>query len=569
MYTQFFNFKEKPFNLTPDPRFLYLSPGHQEALASMIYGIKEKRGFISIIGEIGIGKTTLLHTLFKELGDDVKTIFIFNTKIDFVELLQNILTELDLKPVSDNKTALINQLNDYLIARLAANEIVALIIDEAQNLSPEVLEELRMLSNLETPKEKLLQIVLVGQPELDIILRSTNLRQLKQRIAINCYLTALNREDQIKYIVHRLTIAGHQGNQVFSPEALSLICTHSRGIPRLINIFCDNALLTAYGKEQTRVDAAIIKEIINDYQQSKISPAADEAPPRPERGKKKLTIAKVLLIVILIFLNILLAFLLGLNFRNTPGAFGLLVNSLVAQLGSFAQERPAPDEVKPPVTQQPPSQIPSPVKEDNITPSAVSTSWDNKPEEAVANSDLPIPAEQPLPLPPLDPAAQTQALSGQPHKAISAKPGDIISTLATNEYGILTDTIFDIIKRVNPEIEDLNMIYVGEQVILPPLDIESLIIQNDNGTFSIHLATFHADAEGRKLQNAFSNNTYKVSLHPVKILGNQTWQRAVLGNFSDQTSAIEYIGSVDVDSALLPFPVDVIHRSLKSMRSTY
>ncbi len=569
MYTQFFNFKEKPFNLTPDPRFLYLSPGHQEALASMLYGIKEKRGFISIIGEIGIGKTTLLHTLFKELGDEVKTIFIFNTKINFIELLQNILTELDLKPVSDNKTALINQLNEYLIARLAANEIVALIIDEAQNLSPEVLEELRMLSNLETPKEKLLQIILVGQPELDLILRSDNLRQLKQRIAINCYLTALNREEQVKYIVHRLTIAGHRGNQVFSPEALSLICRHSRGIPRLINIFCDNALLTAYGREQTRVDADIMQEIINDYEQSKIRPAGEKAPPRSESGERKRSVAKAMLITFLILLNLLLAFLLGLNFKNTPGSFSLLVNSMIAQVRSLAPEKPAPVEVAPPADVQQPAQQPSPVKEDTSLPAADSIPRDNEPQVAAAPPDQPEPAEPPLPAPPVEPAAPPQAVPEQPHKAVAAKPGDIISSLATKEYGTLSDTIFDLIKRANPSIKDLNLIYIGEKVNFPPLDIQSLIIQEVDGTVSIHLATFSSGADGRKLKDVFPNNTYKVSLRPVIILGNQTWQRVTLGNFPDRASAIEYIGAADVDSTLLPFPVDVIHQSLKSLRSTY
>ena len=191
MYTEFFGFKEKPFNVTPDPRYLYLSPSHQEALATMLYGIQERRGFVSIIGEIGTGKTTLLHTLFNELSNDVKTVFIFNTKINFKQLLQNILIELELTPAGNNKVLLLNQLNDFLIKILSLNENVALIIDEAQNLSSSVLEELRMLSNLETSKEKLLQIVLVGQPELDFKLRSHNLRQLKQRIGINCYLTPL------------------------------------------------------------------------------------------------------------------------------------------------------------------------------------------------------------------------------------------------------------------------------------------------------------------------------------------------------------------------------------------
>jgi phage tail protein X len=293
------------------------------------------------------------------------------------------------------------------------------------------------------------------------------------------------------------------------------------------------------------------------------------APPRRARGERKLSVAKALLITILIFLNILLAFLLGLNFKNTPGSFRRLVNSLVSPLRSSAPEKPPSDELTPAVTQQPPAQIPLPVAEENTVPAAEMMNQEHKPDAAVVKTDQTAPVGQPLPVPPAEPAAAAQALPEQPNKAISAKPGDIISALATKEYGTLTDTIFDIIKRANPGIEDLNMIYVGDTVILPPLDIESLVMQNDDGTFSIHLATFPSDADGLKLQEAFSNNHYKISMRPVKILGNQAWQRVTLGYFPDRASAIEYIRAVDVDSALFPFPVDVIHRSLKSMRSTY
>lgn len=275
MYTQFFGFIDKPFNLTPDPKFLYLSPSHQEALSSMIYGIRERRGFVSIIGEVGTGKTTLLHTLFKELDKEIKTIFIFNTIIDFNQLLQNILRELELTPKNNNKSELLNQLNDFLREILSLGENVALIIDDAQNIPSAVLEELHLLSNLVTDGEKLLQIILVGQPELDFKLRSPNLRQLKQRIGINCYITPLNYDQSINYITHRLNIV-EADNSVFTPDALKLICEFSRGIPRLINTICDNALLMGFGKGERIIDHTIANDVIADLDDNRDTPMLEK-----------------------------------------------------------------------------------------------------------------------------------------------------------------------------------------------------------------------------------------------------------------------------------------------------
>ena len=569
MYTQFFNFIEKPFNLTPDPRFLYLSPGHQEALASMIYGIKEKRGFISIIGEIGIGKTTLLHTLFKELGDEVKIIFIFNTKIDFTQLLQNILIELNLTPVSENKIALINQLNDYLIERLAANEIVALIIDEAQNLSAEVLEELRMLSNLETTKDKLLQIVLVGQPELDFILRSHNLRQLKQRIAINSYLTALNHEEQRKYIVHRLTIAGHNGNQIFSTKALDLICKHSSGIPRLINIFCDNALLAAYGKDRSIIDEDIVKEIISDYEQPKMPNQHDSTVQPSYSHRQKPSYPKVILAAIIIIFSMIIVFIFGFNF-NMHNSFNKLTRSALARLQILLAKNQN-------VTDNKQSESPSP-QPSGILTSEKGTSPVNGEysilrdlglDSAGTNPEVTSPemfAPSPVPAGPSDaaPAFQNDFTIEKHHTIATANKGDMVSALASKEYGTLNDTICDIIKRANPAIKDLDKIFVGEHIVLPPLDIECLIITEENGTFSIHLATFNLYDNAKQLHEMLSDHGFAPIICPVQIVGSQIWHRVILGYFPNFAAAKEYARNIDVDSRLFPFPVNVIHKALNA-----
>lgn len=265
MYSNFFGFKEDPFNVTPDPRFLFLTDSHREALASMMYGICERKGFISITGEVGTGKTTLIRHLLESLhGKKVETVFLYQTVITFDQLLKEILLELDIPIRDETKTSMIRQLNEYLIQRLARNENVALIIDEAQNLDRQVLEELRLLSNLETNSCKLIQILLVGQPELESKLSSPELRQLKQRISIGRKIRPLKVEESRQYIEHRLRLVGSSISKVFKPEALSLICEYARGIPRNINMLCDNAFLIGFGLAQKKIDANILREAIND-----------------------------------------------------------------------------------------------------------------------------------------------------------------------------------------------------------------------------------------------------------------------------------------------------------------
>jgi type II secretory pathway predicted ATPase ExeA len=264
MYEQFFGFSQKPFNVTPDPKLLFMTDSHQEALSSLLYGIQERRGFISVSGEIGTGKTTLLNFLLSILDKKVKTIFIFNTNIPFEDLLKEILRNLALRAFDGTKVSMIRKLNLYLLKTLERNENVAILIDEAQNLSNEVLEELRMLSNMETGEAKLMQIVLVGQPELETKLNSEGLRQLKQRIGIRRQIRPLTEGESRQYIDDRLQKMGSMIKDIFTPEALDLICRYSAGIFRNINIICDNAFLIGYALKRKPIDAAIVREVFGD-----------------------------------------------------------------------------------------------------------------------------------------------------------------------------------------------------------------------------------------------------------------------------------------------------------------
>lgn len=265
MYTSFFGFREAPFSVTPDPRLFYSNSLYQEALAALLYGIKNKKGFIVVTGDVGTGKTTLLRKLIRNLEATDHTVLIFNTHLNFLELLQLILQDLGLPAnKTRNKLAMIQELNQYLIEQLKNKHTASVLIDEAQNLSDETLEGLRLLTNLETDKEKLLQIVLMGQPELDTKLNKSSLRQLKQRIAVRCSLQPLAKPEVGNYIRRRLELVGYENFGIFSEGAIQSISTYSRGIPRLINIICDNALLTAYATSQRIVSAAIVSEVARD-----------------------------------------------------------------------------------------------------------------------------------------------------------------------------------------------------------------------------------------------------------------------------------------------------------------
>jgi len=264
MYTQFYGLKEKPFNVTSDPNFLFLSRTHKEALSHLLYGIKEKKGFIAITGEIGAGKTTLCKALLNQLGNDVKTAFVFNPNLSGLQLLETMLEDLGITPQKRNKMILFKQLNEFLLEELRASHNVVLIIDEAQGLKNSLLEELRMLSNLETPKEKLFQIILVGQPQLTKKLNSPTLVQLRQRIAIRFHLSPLSKDEVKQYIDHRLYVAGSTGDIILTDDALDVLFPYTGGIPRLINLVCDRALLHGYAKGTRILDEKIIRTCVTE-----------------------------------------------------------------------------------------------------------------------------------------------------------------------------------------------------------------------------------------------------------------------------------------------------------------
>jgi general secretion pathway protein A len=283
MYNEYFGFSEAPFSLTPDPRFSYTNALYQEAFATLRYGIEARKGFIVITGEAGTGKTTLLRRLMQSFGRHVQTAYIYNPHVTLTELLRLILSDLGLTNRTEDRLAMIAQLNEYLIKQLKQQNIVTLLVDEAQELSIEMLEEIRLLSNLETDTQKLLQIVLMGQPELERKLDQAELRQLKQRVALRCRLDPLPSNEVGEYILARLKAVGYSRKDLFHTSAIEKIAAHSRGIPRIVNIICDNALLIAFAASKKTVSAGTIDEVARDLRLNQQA-AAPEIPPAPPAG---------------------------------------------------------------------------------------------------------------------------------------------------------------------------------------------------------------------------------------------------------------------------------------------
>jgi general secretion pathway protein A len=265
MYNAFFGFSESPFSLSPDPAFFYRSEQHEEALANLVYGVQARKGFIVLSGEVGTGKTTMLECLSDYLESQyIEFAFLFNSRINAEQFFEMIAYDLDLPCTRTSKTEVLFALNQLLVDQAQEGRTVVLIVDEAHNLEWEVLEEIRLLGNLENRNGKLLQIIMSGQPELDRKLDAPNLRQLKQRIVLRCNLQPFTLRDAVEYILSRLERAGMQDQTVFSEELLAEIHVRAQGIPRVINALCDNLLLTAFAMESKTCNVEMLDEVCKD-----------------------------------------------------------------------------------------------------------------------------------------------------------------------------------------------------------------------------------------------------------------------------------------------------------------
>ena len=291
MYESFYGLKEKPFKLLPDPGYLYMSRGHENAYTHLEYALAENKGFAVITGEIGSGKTTLINFLLGKIQQDIRVGLINTTHISSTQFIKMICQEYELKVDGRDKAEVLDLFHGFLLSQFSEKKRVILIIDEAQNLTPKTMEEIRMLSNLEAEKHHLIQIVLVGQPELRKKLQLKDLEQLAQRVTVHCHLDALTREEVGEFIRYRLKVGGMENPDIFDKGAIEAVCRYSRGIPRLINILCDTALVYGYADELKVIDKKTIENVINARQAGGLFSYGEKGPPAPHM---KTTISEAL-----------------------------------------------------------------------------------------------------------------------------------------------------------------------------------------------------------------------------------------------------------------------------------
>lgn len=292
MYKKFFGLRENPFNVSPDPRYLFTTRHTEEALSCLTYGIQNRKGFVLLSGEVGTGKTTLINKFLEWLHrEGLPTAFVFNPRLSVTQFFDFMMADFGITCDSRLKSQVLMRLNHWLLERYRAGETAVLIVDEAQNLSLQVLEEIRLLTNLETYTEKLLQIVLSGQPELELKLRQPELRQLRQRITLRCGTYPLTLEETGGYIAGRLGVAGVNGQWIFSPEAVEAVHKYSRGIPRVINLLCEHALISAFVDQQRLVPAETVETVAHEFELHEIAPTA---PPALAAGGENLRVMEAL-----------------------------------------------------------------------------------------------------------------------------------------------------------------------------------------------------------------------------------------------------------------------------------
>jgi general secretion pathway protein A len=492
MYNSYFGFLESPFSVTPDPRFFYTNPNYLEVDASLRYGIEAKRGFIVVTGEVGTGKTTLLRKLLRSFETNIRSVFIFNTHLGFPELLQVALHDLGLACKDTNQVSMLEELNGYLINQLKERGTVVMLIDEAQNLSVDALENLRLLSNLETDQQKLLQIVLMGQPELELKLEQSSLRQVKQRVAIHCRLGPLKDEEISAYIDSRLRTAGYKGKNLFHREAIRQIAFYSKGIPRLINIICDNALLIAYAESRKIVSIDLIKQVARDLRIGSEAQVTDAIPALLVSRANRLT-----------FIRKPPNKVLDHTARDfvRAGVGTVLVILLFVVVTTVID---------------PYSRLIG-MAEKNLE--AVSHNKEAAPKKGGAEVNL-------------KPKGQR----------VIIRHGATIFKIAADVYGANTALGMDLIKEFNPQIENLNWIFAGQDLVLPYLTRETLLKQQPDGSYNLIVASFRSRIGAVEQARLLSDNGYPVtittrrvsddlSLHRVEIDGlknleeaDQIWQ---------------------------------------------
>ena len=559
MYTWFYGFSEEPFNINPDPNFLYRSQSHQQILDFMTQAIREKEGLILVLGELGSGKTTLIQYLLNTIDKKVKALAIFHPHDTLENLLEDILRELGAPAVPHDKVSLVRQLNDYLHS-LAPDETLALLIDEAQELSPEVMEALCFLPTPETLRDGKLQIVLAGQPELRARLDSAALRDPKHRGAGIGQLRPLKEEECRLYIAHRLRRVDSDVSQVFTPEALDRICQYAKGNPRTINILCDNSFLIGYGLSKRKVDAAVVAEVLEDLDFIGPGDWGERKPEEVRRAKASSArggsdLVRKISYSLLSLVGVGVLILLGRIYLKEPEEILMarfpIQPPALQERGVLPREEAKPEAAgkaaaRPEQTRESPaSDTPSrgplripPGKTPPLSPAppAAAERKPSPPSERIAGFSKPLPASPALP--PAEPRAKVET---QVKKTVSVKDGDSLYTFAAQNYRVANTSVVDHILEANPQITNPGRLPANLQVRLPEITEESLIIAAGDGTYQVRLGTFLKAEYSTFLRGESALRGKQIEIVPRRLATGETWYRAVAGKFSTREEGAEVV----------------------------
>ena len=552
MYEHHFGFRESPFSITPDPRFFYANSVYLEAYANLRYGIEAKKGFIAVTGEVGTGKTTLLRKLMLSLDKTIQTVLVFNTDVTFNELLRVISRELGLSTAGKDRLSMIEGLNDYLIEQLEHGRTVCMLIDEVQNLSDESLEGLRLLSNLETDRQKLLQIVLMGQPELQAKLDQSHLRQLKQRIAIRSELARLRDDEVGSYINFRIRVAGCDNPELFHSDAVEKIAFYSKGIPRLINVICDNALVIAFAGSEKSVSPEVIGEVVRDLriapenqlihdQTNQLTPNQSDrarAVAEPAAGAEILSSETTVPIskrkpigafATAAAASLAIVILLGFASLTDPGKF---FTGASESLSGYQK---------------------------NLAEWALLVTGQNANRPKRMNVKI------------ADTRQQTPEITAKSNDhRLTIQNGSTVFQIATDAYGSRSAILgIDLIKEFNPDIANLNWINAGQDLLLPALNEETLLRQQPDGSFRLIVASFLSRREAEDFAERIVRDGFPVVVTVRPVSNNLVLHRLEINGLRNREDAKHPI-HIGFTNRWLPFtPKPTIETQVNQATSGY